>query len=190
MPASIMTFTPSPADLGDLEHDTVWTWRIDNLNLGGHAIQSATLTIAGIYNYQNEPNRLFIHLLDTAASAGTAHRSDPSNSISDYFLNPSRSFAPAYGSSNILLTSQSFPGGEANKIDSTYIFTAQQLAILQSFIANNGNFALGFDPDCHYYNSGVSLQITTVDNPEPGTYLLVGICLLAGIPVIRRFSRN
>lgn len=185
-----MTTSPSPADLGDLDHDTLWTWRIDNIDLGGNEITSASLTLADIYNWQTEPNRLFIHLLDTVPNAGTAHRSDPNSNISDYFLNPASSFAPASGSSNVLLVAPSFAGGQANKVDYTYTFTPEQLTILQSFIANNSNFALGFDPDCHYYNSGVSLQINTIDNPEPGTSFLVGACLLLGAPLLRRIPRR
>jgi hypothetical protein len=189
-PAALITFFPSPSDLGDLEHGTVWTWRIDNVNLGGETISAASLSLAGIYDSQQEPNRLFIHLLDTVPNAGTAHRSDPSSGITDYFLNPSYTFAPAFGSSNVLLTAPSFAGGQANKIDYTYVFTPAQLAILQSFIANNSNLAFGFDPDCHYYNSGISFQITTVDSPEPGTSFLVGGCLLLAVPVLRRFARR
>ena len=185
--ASPLTFTPNPSQLGDLDHDTVWTWRIDNVNLEtGYHVTSASLTISGIYNWADEPNRLFLHLMDTASNSGTASRSDNSSSISDYFLNPSLSFAPAYGASNVLLTSPSFAGGYEDRINYTYIFTPQQLTVLESYIKNNGNFALGLDPDCHYYNDGISLQMTTAHAPEPGTSLLVGACLLLGIPLIRR----
>jgi hypothetical protein len=190
VPAAILTFSPNPSDLGDLDHDTVWTWRIDNVDLGGHAVTSASITLAGIYNWQDETNRLFMHLLDTVPNAGTAHRSDLTSGISDYFLNPSTSFAPLPGTSNVLLVAPSFPGGSANKTDYTYVFTQDQLVTLQAFIANNGNLAFGFDPDCHYYNSGISFQIATVQNPEPATSILVGVCLLLGLPVLRRMARS
>jgi hypothetical protein len=188
MAASILTTSPNPSDLGDLNHDTVWSWRIDNVDLGGHEITSASLTLAGIYNNDNSSNRLFIHLLDSVPNAGTAHRSDPYSTIRDYFLTPSSSFAPQPGPSNVLLDAPSFAGGQANKVDYNYTFTAEQLTILQSFIANNGNLAFGFDPDCHFYNSGISFQMTTAQAPEPGTSLLVGVCLLFGVPVLRRFA--
>jgi hypothetical protein len=190
VPAAVLTFSPNPSDFGDLDHDTVWTWRIDNVDLGGHAITSASITLAGIYNWQDESNRLFIHLLDTVPNAGTAHRSDVNDGISDYFLNPASSFAPMPGTSNVLLVAPSFPGGSANKTDYTYTFTQDQLAILQAYIANNGNLALGFDPDCHYYNSGITFQMTTTYSPEPGTSILVGVCLLLGLPVLRRIARS
>ena len=190
IPASIITASPNPSDLGDLNHDTVWTWRIDSINLGGDEITSASLTLAGIYNSDNSSNRLFLHLLDSVPNAGTAHRSDPYSYIRDYFLTPSSSFAPQPGASNVLLAAPSFAGGQANKVDYIYTFTAEQLTMLQSFIANNGNVAFGLDPDCHYYNSGISFQMTTAHAPEPGTSLLVGLCLAFGVPVLRRFART
>jgi hypothetical protein len=188
--ASVLTFSPKPSQLGDLDHATVWSWRIDNVNLErGYHPTSASLTISGIYNWRDEPNRLFIHLLDSVPKSGTAARSDPSDSISDYFLHPAANFAPAYGASNVLLTAPSFAGGYQNRIDYTYVFTPRQLAVLESYIRNNGNFAFGFDPDCHFYNDGVSFQMTTAHAPEPGSSLLVGVCLLFGIPIIRRCAR-
>ena len=184
---TLITSSPNPSDLGDLDHGTLWTWRIAAPELQGHAITSATLTIASIYNWQQEPNRLFIHLFDTVPNAGTAHRSDPNGGIQDYFLTPSASFAPAYGPSNITLTSPSFAGGESNMIDWVYTFTPGQVATLSAFVANNGDFAFGFDPDCHFYNSGITFNATA--SPEPSTALLVGSCLLLASFILRRFYR-
>ena len=58
----------------------------------------------------------------------------------------------------------------------TYTFTDDELAALASYAAE-GTFGLGFDPDCHYYNDGVKLTITTskVVVPEPATISLLGL---------------
>jgi hypothetical protein len=53
----------------------------------------------------------------------------------------------------------------------------------------NGNFGLGFDPDCHFYNNGVRLNIETAAVPIPGAIWLLGSGLL-GLLVRRKQSVN
>lgn len=68
----------------------------------------------------------------------------------------------------------------------TYTFSEAQLNTLTSFIANGYDFALGFDPDCHFDNSSISLSltfgpggITAPAVPEPASILLLGTGLIA-----------
>ncbi|HEX3018688.1 MAG TPA: PEP-CTERM sorting domain-containing protein [Chitinispirillaceae bacterium] len=60
-------FTPTPKDLGDLEHNSASQWGI-NLNLSeGEIITGAKLEISNLYNWHpNEWNALYISLLNTA----------------------------------------------------------------------------------------------------------------------------
>lgn len=184
---TLLPSSPNPSDLNDLNHATLWTWRLDNLQIAGVPLVSATLTIKGIYNWREEPNRLFIHLLDTAHNPGTASRSDPAGGIQNYFLAPHSNFAPALGASNVLLASPSFAGGYSNRIDYVYTFTPSQLDILYAFIANNRNVAFGFDPDCHFYNSGIVFDASVI--PEPSSIILVATGLLVAGIVLRRARR-
>ena len=65
-----------------------------------------------------------------------------------------------------------------NTTAKNYIYTlsATDLTALTNYITNGGNFAFGFNPDCHYYDSGVTMQITfaAAPVPEPGSILLFG----------------
>ena len=68
----------------------------------------------------------------------------------------------------------------------TFTFSNAAISTLNSYLANGGDFALGFDPDCHYFNDGVTLSLNTAPKtgpaavPEPGllTFLATG-----GMPI-------
>jgi hypothetical protein len=69
------------------------------------------------------------------------------------------------------------------------------LDTLTSYSGNNGVFGLGLDPDCHYYNSGITFTITTqstIQQPVPEPSSLLGLALgmfpLAGLA--RRLRRS
>lgn len=160
--AKTYTFTPSDADLGDLDHNYYYTWRISWTPPAGESIFSASLAIDNLNNWQVEPDILYIHLLDTASSG-----------VRSYYDNEGG--GDAFNGQGVLLTTFTDDDPYPNPPeDFLYSFSANNIQTLTQYVAD-GRFAFGFDPDCHYYNCGVSFNIVTgktPDVPEPATALL------------------
>lgn len=156
-------------------------------------------------------NQLFIHLLDNPGTGVQTVTDDPTDNgvnqgvLSDYFggkIN-GNSVSGAWvaygynangtsvttGSTNIQLTQFHDADGPNSATQFSYGFTDTQLATLASYISNGhtggssyADFGLGLDPDCHYYNTGVTLTIVTapLSTPDSGaTVLLLGAGLLS-----------
>ncbi len=155
--ANVHTFQPDPVELEDLPHGYYYTWGI-NWNLPAYEyIVSATLTYENIYDYIVESDLLSTHLLNSA-TVGVVQGIDWSGG-GDYFS----------GQGGLLLGEWNDPaGGSPTGFDLVYDIPSTHFSWL-----SDGNFGFGIDPDCHYYNDGVTLQIHTT--PEPTSLLLFGI---------------
>ena len=192
-----MSWQPTPVDLNDLDHHSVYTWRIDNVNVNPSTITSATISFSNIQNWDSNDNVLHMHLLDTAKFAGVASFiDDPTNSspvtdftddFSDSRFHNDPGWLVANGTGDTFLTDKTFSDHPVNY---TYTFTGAQLTALEQYLANGEDIALGFDPDCHYFNDGITFTLNFTPVPEVANMAPIALLLVAAIGFeIRRRRR-
>ena len=192
-----MSWQPNPVNLNDLDHHSVYTWRIDNINVNPSTITSATISFDNIRNWDSNYNVLHIHLLDTAKYAGVASFiDDPSDSapvtdFTDDFSNNryhgNSHWLTAPGTADTFLKDKTF---SSTPTDYTYTFSASELTALQQYLAHGEDIALGFDPDCHYFNDGITFTLNFTPVPEAATMIPIALLLGAAIGFeIRRRRR-
>jgi hypothetical protein len=202
------TFSPNDGegdrdDVWDLDHTHYHTWGINNFSIPtGRVVTEATLTFYNINNWtaaeNNDPRQVLnVWLLDSALNptrSGSEEGMPPSGRVIQYNdtdNGPDNLAGWLYSDKVKIGTYHDSNGGPfGDVINLVYTFsTLGLLDELNAYINNGHNFAMGFDPDCHYYNCGIRLEICTGLRHVPdggATLLLLGIGLLAMYGIKRR----
>jgi hypothetical protein len=196
--ATTYSFAPNDGqgdtdDMFDLDHYKYYTWGFKNFQIPeGECITSAKLTISNINNWTADENGywkyvngqwvlkpenwLNIWLLDGVSSynsstSGLLKVYNDTDGGPDYFSTWSSS-----DKAKIATYTDWSGGSNGDVVTLTYDFaTIGVLDELEAFISNGNNFALGFDPDCHYWNTGVNLVIVTAPCSVPEAGNTVGL---------------
>ena len=210
--AGSYTFTPVPANMYNFPHPYSFSWTIDLASKGFdpsiEAITSATVNFHQINNWKKEPNTLFVTLMDPSAAVALGvgvygdvtndelmcHTPDNEWTLKDRHGN--WRLKPSWFASRLEVGKYSDTDGHygstAPYSDVPIIFGDTALITVNTY-AGDSRITIGFDPDCHYYNSGVDLTIMTtkrVDHsvPEPMS-LLLGVMGLASVAGFRRLRK-
>jgi len=149
--AGTTTLVPDPPDLYDLDHSCYYTWgpTLDE-GLAGQTIAQAVLRFDDIRNWDSSPNVLYVHLLDSAAPGVTSYWDGEGGGDN------------LAGMGIELVTYTNLP---STPQDLEYELDVVELITLNEFLDSDGDIGLGFDPDCHFYNNGVSLQLSYEETP-------------------------
>ena len=179
--ASAGTFT-AQCPIGDLGHDYHFTWGINWSVPAGELITSAELTLTGIRNYRDEANVLYLSLLpdapDSAQNPAVGHDAGGTGNAF---------------SAGVQIAAWSDPDGQESLDNLAY--SLEPLGLLDELnqFAQDGDFAIGLDPDCHFSHNGIAFRITTEARPTVpdggATLMLLGSALM-GLEGLRRMLRR
>jgi hypothetical protein len=156
------------------QHDKYYAYGLTYVLAQDEQITGAKLTITNIKDLDPQgEDRVFFNLLNGNPPGGSDKDArDSSGGL--WWWTPAVPASDAWaGNPEIGVFN---PDG-SNSANLTYNFNSSLIASLISYITDDGKFAIGVDPDCHYSVGNIRFEITTAIQtvPAPGAILLGGI---------------
>lgn len=162
--------------ISDMSDSGVYAWNISSYTIpAGQTITSAVLHFSNLQDISyGSLDKFYTNLLDNHVSGTSwvyvAGDTDPyywngtPTGVGDYFT--------SHNTPNVLVGTYTPTGSGAVSFDYNI-----DIATLTSYIANNSQFAFGFDPDCNWRVDNICFTITTTPTtiPAPGAVLLGSI---------------
>lgn len=176
------TFQPSHPDLDDLNHNYYYIWVVNWTLPDNEIISKVNLFIKDINDHMvQDGDILNIRLLNKDDIISAVADLGMSTLADDIFRGNDEEGGgdSLAGYGDLLVTYTDDDPWPNPAEDFSYIFNTSQAGLLSSYITQDGMFGIGFDPDCHYFNDGITLTIRTCV-PAPGAIVLggIGVCLV------------
>lgn len=183
------SFSPEPPDLNDLPHSYFYSWCVDWQPSADEIVVGATLAVENIDDWTIEDNDFlyFSYLPGMTDFVSVRQYTDWQDAGDDW---------AGWGITFITYSDLDLTGKPSPE-DIIYDFFNPDpvldpdgfgptiIAGIFNDALANGQFGIGIDPDCHYYNDGITITITTAPVPEPATLLLLGFGIV-GLGLIKR----
>ncbi|MFH1731645.1 MAG: hypothetical protein ABIF82_08350 [Planctomycetota bacterium] len=168
--AGTYVFQPGDRDMYDLDHCYAYEWGIEFDVPENEVVTGASIFFDNIRNWDTRSNDLYVTLLDSDFVG--INKSYDNEGGGNYFA-----------TQGLLL--EHYEDLSSSAQDITYHFDPYEIVQLKTNLADDLS-GLGFDPDCHFYNCGITFTIetdegggSTVPEPLAGSILLGGVAMTA-----------